>query len=760
MTVTRTVDALALTPALSPHRGEGGVDLQGKATLSGLAGEGRGEGTLRVLALAVLLAGSAVACGSGVRPGGFSEDGGSSGSTDATTHDAPILDFDSSHGTLTSLSIAPATTTLTVTNPAKPPTVQLKAIARYKDGSTAPISASWTVTRPDIATIGAGTGRVTPTGATFGTVGVTAKASGKTATATVTVDLKETLDPGMLPASAKSALNGAKSPDPSVTTFAYPYDETYFPRGLLPPEQQWNGGAAGDAYSIHLTGPSFDLTVYLKADPPSRYTLPVASWNALTTTLPGADVTVELRRLTGKTAYVSATQKWHVADANLGGTIYYWSISEGQIYAIDLATGTRSAVFASGDNTALGTPVPLNSGAPTTPPWESNGTATANTRCVACHSVSKDGSTLSSVFARGAPGSTGPLGFVNIAAKAITGIGDYQDNGIYDALVPDGSQAVLNFDVKTMQLIDKASGAPLPSALDGQSNLCDPAFSPDGTKCALAANCDPGFGYPVEFRTSNLVVYSYANTAPYFTAPQTLVTSTGIGDAIAFPSFSPDSKFVFFQRGDYSRAKYGAGPPYSHGNDDLYVVSTTPGATPVALANANDPAGVLPLDSQHLNYAPTVNPISAGGYIWVVFTTPRDYGNEIVSPEGAAPMDATYSNRKQLWVSAVDATIGKADPSHPAFWLPGQDMTTPNMFGYWALSPCKPTLGDGGPETCSAGFECCSGFCRDTGKGPVCVNNPGGCHETGEKCSVTSDCCDASSGVSCVGGICQETKPR
>jgi hypothetical protein len=40
------VDAFALTPALSPYRGEGGVGLRGKITLSRLAGEGRGEGNL------------------------------------------------------------------------------------------------------------------------------------------------------------------------------------------------------------------------------------------------------------------------------------------------------------------------------------------------------------------------------------------------------------------------------------------------------------------------------------------------------------------------------------------------------------------------------------------------------------------------------------------------------------------------------------------------------------------------------------------
>ncbi len=716
-------------------------------------------GVLGVSALCALVA--VEACGGSGAPGdnGFTSDGGAD-----ATNDGPVFNVDASHGAVMSLAVTPASSTLIVTDTTMPPTAQLHAVATYADGTTGMVNASWTVNRPDIAAVGAGTGLVTPSATTFGDVSVTATAGALNAGGSVTVKLLAKINPGNVSGSAQTALDGATTADPAVTTFAYPYDKTVFARGLLPPEQQWNGGAMSDSYSLHYTSTDVDLTVYLTADPPSRFTLPVASWNTITASAPGGDVSVVMHRLSGSMAYVGATQTWHVADANLRGTIYYWAISEGQIYAIDLTTGARNPVFASGPNTALGTPAPLNAATPENPPWESNGVTTADTRCVACHSVSKDGSTLSSIFTR--ESSTGPLGFVNIGSASITSIGDYTVNGSYDALTPDGTQSVLNFgnatNSKLMQLMDTATATPIASALDGQGDLCDPAFSPDGTRFALAASCDPGFGYPIEFRTSNLVFYSYANAAPYFSNPQTVVTSTGIGDAIAFPSFSPDSQFLFFQRGSYSRAKYGDTTMgnYDHGVDDLYVVPAAANATPIALANANDPGGTLPADSKHLNYAPTVNPISEGGYIWVVFTSPRDYGNEIVSPQGAPPSDATYSNRKQLWVTAVDANVGTVDPSHPAFWLPGQDGMTANMFGYWALSPCKSTMGDAGPQSCSAGFECCSGFCRDTGMGPVCVDNPGGCHQTGEACTTAADCCSSGMGVSCVGGICQQTQPN
>jgi hypothetical protein len=119
-------------------------------------------------------------------------------------------------------------------------------------------------------------------------------------------------------------------------------------------------------------------------------------------------------------------------------------------------------------------------------------------------------------------------------------------------------------------------------------------------------------------------------------------------------------------------------------------------------------------------------------------------------------MDATYANHKQLWVTALNANVGTSgDPSHTPFWLPGQDPASANMFGYWTLAPCKQTLNDAGPSTCETGFECCSGFCRDTGQGFVCTENPGGCSQLGEKCAASADCCNAQHGVACVAGICQ-----
>lgn len=510
-----------------------------------------------------------VACGS--THGSFVDGGAGDATTDGKGDSGLVLGGDS--GSVTGLEIVPGTSTLTVTNPASPGSEALKAMATYPDGSKHPVSASWTLDRFDIASIGAGSGVVTPSGAVFGNLNVTAKAGGHSATAKVNVVLKLVVHDPSIPPASEGLLTGATTPDPAVTSLAYPYDATVFPLGLMPPEIQWNGGAAGDDYLLHYTGPSFDLEIFTTADPPSRSTLTQALWNSLTSTAAASNVSLELHRLSGGMAYVSAKETWKIADANLRGEIYYWAINQGQIIGLDLASGTRAPVFVSGPSTSLGTPAPLNSGSPASPPWEDNG---AGSRCVACHSVSKDGSTLVSTFARG--GSTGPVGFVSPGKGSINVISDYQTSAIYNALTPDGAYGVANYSDKTMGLLSSSSGMPVASALDGQASLCDPVFSPDGKLFALASSCDPMFGYPVEFRTSNLTLYSFAAKAPFFSSPQTVVTSKGIGDALAFPSFSPDSKWIIFQRGDYSRAKYtDATMTPTHGNDDLYIVAARPG---------------------------------------------------------------------------------------------------------------------------------------------------------------------------------------
>jgi hypothetical protein len=192
----------------------------------------------------------------------------------------------------------------------------------------------------------------------------------------------------------------------------------------------------------------------------------------------------------------------------------------------------------------------------------------------------------------------------------------------------------------------------------------------------------------------------------------------------------------------------------------LYAVDTTNPNHPIALAgiNASKSAAAAAGRDTDRSYEPTFAPVASGGYFWLVFHSRRTYGNELVDVPYVNGSEG--SGTKQLWVAAIDVVTGAAtaaDPSHPPFWLPGQDPTTRNMRGYWALDPCK---ADG--ASCSSGTDCCNGFCDTTNDAgaAVCGSTSSGCSQVGDRCNVSSDCCNSTAGVTCINHSCSEPPPR
>ncbi len=162
-----------------------------------------------------------------------------------------------------------------------------------------------------------------------------------------------------------------------------------------------------------------------------------------------------------------------------------------------------------------------------------------------------------------------------------------------------------------------------------------------------------------------------------------------------------------------------------------------------------------------LNFEATVNPIASGGYAWVVFTSRRMYGNVAqLAPWASDPRDYPWLDQvtdKKMWVAAVDMNAKPGtDPSHPAFYLPAQELHAGNSRGYWTVELCH---ADG--QGCTVGDQCCGGFCEPgtTGGGLACTSVPPECSGLYEKCASASDCCGQSSGIECVNGICTQPGP-
>jgi hypothetical protein len=112
---------------------------------------------------------------------------------------------------------------------------------------------------------------------------------------------------------------------------------------------------------------------------------------------------------------------------------------------------------------------------------------------------------------------------------------------------------------------------------------------------------------------------------------------------------------------------------------------------------------------------------------------------------------------KKLWVAAIDLDAKPGtDASHPAFYLPGQELLAGNSRGFWVLDPCR---ADG--DSCATGDQCCNGFCQPDDKGAlVCGAKPPtySCSGLQEKCETDVDCCDKSH--SCIGGFCGPVVPK
>src|ERR1019366_2976780 len=266
-----------------------------------------------------------------------------------------------------------------------------------------------------------------------------------------------------------------------------------------------------------------------------------------------------------------------------------------------------------------------------------------------------------------------------------------------------------------------ASGA-TPIAVTGiPANLKagTPAFSPD-TK-HVAFDFLGGTVGTVTGNGTQLVSVDFDKATSTFSGVQVLATMTG-GKRAGFPSFFPTDDAVAFH--------------YQLVNAN-HLLNTWPGtASNLYALNGLNPGGAssyLPTGPTNhatdsvLSYEPTVNPVSSGGYIWVIFTRRRLYGSVATTdPWQSDPRnyDATkVANAacKKLWVAAIDLNAkAGTDPSHPAFYLPAQELLAGNSRGYWVVDPCE----QNGPS-CLTGDQCCNGNCEPGGDGGlVCTNMP------------------------------------
>ncbi len=558
-----------------------------------------------------------------------------------------------------------------------------------------------------------------------------------------------------------------------------------WPRGILAPLLMWDW-STGDADAVEIklttTTGSFSWTGTFGRPPILAQTggkfirmpIPQDVWTMATNTAGGTSdqLMMSLTVAKGGVGYGPITQTWTVAAGLLDGTIYYNS------YGTELAYNSGGGL---GGNGLYGGAV-LSIHVGDSGPQLVAGSSGDATHCRVCHSVAADGSRLvvqhGDNYADSSAYDLSPSGSV----EHVLAQGAQRFPGVY----PDGSLALDSF----------ANLIPLPADPTFLTStgliaftLGNPAFSPSGALVVF----NPRSSFTLSDVSQKLWVMSFDNATSTFSNPVVIDDDSANPDpdvTPGWPAFFPDSNSVVFHHQtvastdgfdvDSMATRSGARAqiywtnitdaahvtPLNQLNGVGYLPSlpaTTPGMD--CDADGNQVGDITPdhSDDVNMNYEPTVGPIAAGGYAWVVFTSRRMYGSVATippfcsDPSGVDLIDNITP--KKLWVAAIDLTAKPgADGSHPAFYLPGQELLAGNSRGFWVLDPCR---SDG--SSCTSGDQCCDGYCEPNGVTDagttgalVCSNTPptSMCSAVGEKCSSVGNCCDMTN--LCINGFCAQ----
>ncbi len=561
--------------------------------------------------------------------------------------------------------------------------------------------------------------------------------------------------PGSLSPATVAALQ-AGGPVSASMKWLYPYDGTVFPGGLVAPTLQWAQSSPPDGVYLHLHSSLFDYTGCFAGGDPPQLAVPQTAWDTAWEQGTGVNdpLSVELTTVAGGVVSGPLRESLVFARGSLKGVVYY------NTYTSQIA-GDNGAVMSIAPGAATPTVLISIPGIDPVGP------------CVSCHSVSANGQYLAAQRHDYLFGGANASGLVDsesydLSSGAAINTGAplaqvTDDDWGFSAMYPDGSRLLTDgqpnqtsppfpaaagnnpgmIGPNPSKMYDPRTGATVPfSGLVAQYAMM-PMFSPDGTKVVFN-DYDHGAGH-------SLVVMDFDPATNTFSGAVTVYRDPSLYPG--WPFFTPDSREVVFVLGNSDNFASTLDPPAQNvATSDIYFVSAT-GGTPTALDATN---GLIagqsylpyPGRDEHLNFYTTVSPVSSGGYFWIYFMSRRSYGNMLASGDATVVVaDATDTKSMKIWVSAIQVSETGVVESHPAFYLPGQELVSGNIRAFPALEPCK---ADG--QSCASGIDCCGGACTSLSCG-----KPMGCSKADEKCATSSDCCDAT--MKCIGGFCAQPSP-
>ena len=718
----------------------------------------------------------------------------------ASLDGAPSLIGTASDGALQGvLAITPSMPVVTIITGQPVPTVQFMATI-----GGAPIAPAWSIDRGELGAID-NSGLFTPAGSVAGTGNIIASASSQIGSTGITVKIQTTDQgdpawsahlpgpgaggyggvggdgPGGPPSSAQmNALSGMPAADATVSML-YPYDGTVWPLGLLAPLLQWNPAAhTFDTVKVHIQEKNFEYIGYFAANsmPFKNLPIPQQAWDQLTLSNAGEPVQVSLTFAQGGNAFGPYTESWRIAHATLQGDIYYNS------YGTSLVknSGTDGLDHYGKQYGAATLAIAPRATSPTLTAGINSINPTGDgSGCRVCHTVSANGKTLVTQASNASASSYANTVIINLANDTTGGAGTslQSANLMFPALFKDGSllfssSGGLAFGDATSQLYSLPAGTPVAnvSGLPAGLQAALPAFSPDGKHVSF--NFWGGSFGPTKSDQISLAMIdfdgqkTFSNPRVLYTPPQ----GASGRPSVTFSSFLPNSAGVVFDL-ELSNPSGSWAYTWQRNTSELWWVDVASGtAHRLDQLDGYDSAGKLYLpdnasgarthtaaEDATVNYEPTVCPIAAGGYAWVVFTSRRMYGSVAeLDPWDSDPRQYPWLDQitdKKLWVAAIDINaMPGTDPSHPAFYLPAQELHAGNSRGFWSFESCRP---EGDP--CYTGAQCCGGYCQHSEAGLACTSNAPKCSAEFDKCTKDSDCCGMSQGIVCINNICSQSKP-
>ncbi len=605
---------------------------------------------------------------------------------------------------IVSITLEPANPTLDVT-PGTPATLTFQVVGRQRDGRTRDVTQyrRFTLDNAALGALNPDTGAFTAAG-----IGGVARVrvalvdgSTRTAETGLTLRVRSTTLTGVSD-DARAAFDALR-PSGSLTevpAIDYPLSRAVLPQNVYPPLFQWtphHTARADDVYRVRLTRPHATIEAYVRANTPgfNHSWRPTAdAWRSIAQSDLTAPITLTVAVMSAGAQRESEARVFSTVDAVIAGSVYYWSPSASRLRRIDVGEARRVDFL----------PNPGDS-------------------CIGCHSVSRDGRHLAGFL----EGSGEALALYDLTRDLTA------SPAPVDARLPAPVRRCTSYNADGTRLVSGDCGAN-PSSM--------PFTLLNGrTGAAVTATGSPGNGFDPEWSPDGqLIAFTNRSDALAVTAAlgsdrfgaTTVLHTPLMADATMrvdwHPTWTPDSRWIAFQRGVNRRTAMGRG--------SLWLVARDGGA-PLRLNNANN--GAAGEDS----FRPQFSPFNSGGYFWLLFTTSRPYGN----------MPAGVRGQKQIWVTAIrNRPAAGSDPSEVPYYLDGQEPAT-GLSPYWTPAPCRPN-----GNACATGGDCCSGACEpDSAGANTCVTPRSMCTSRGGRCGGDSDCC---MGLVCTSALCDLPPPQ